>query len=189
MRLGWIGYLAAALLLIAGVTGTVFFATSRFGALQNAFTRVVVPGSIELTLERPGTYTIFHEPESVIDGKLYSAKSISGLAVTVTSLDGGQSLALTPPMGTETYSAGGHSGTAVLVFTVAKPGQYRLAASYPDRPAGPKTVLAISQGFVGSLLTLIFGTIALGLGSVVLSVGIAVATLLVNRRAAVTRAA
>jgi len=183
MRLGWIGYVVATLVLVAGIVGAVFFISSRLGEMQNAFTRVVVPGSIDLTLDRLGTYTVFHEPSSVIDGKLFRAESISGLEVTVTSVEDGRRLALTAPMGSETYSMGGHSGTAILVFTVAKPGRYRLAAAYPDQRAEPRTVLAVSRGFVGSLMSTIFGTLGLGFGSVALATAIGLATFFLGRRA------
>jgi len=64
------GYVLAAICLIAGVSVAVWLGLSVYWRLQNALTRVVVPGNDVLTLDEPGSYTIYHEPESVVDGQL-----------------------------------------------------------------------------------------------------------------------
>lgn len=49
--------------------------------------QVVVPGEMELTLDS-GSYTIFHERQSTVDGRIFSADGIAGLGVTLTSAAG-----------------------------------------------------------------------------------------------------
>jgi hypothetical protein len=183
MRPGRVWYGVAVVVVFVGVGGASYLLFARLGELQDAFTRLVVPGNIDLALDKPGVYTIFHEASSVIDGRLYVADNISGLAVTVTSLEGGEALALRPPVGQQTYSMNGHSGTAVLVFTVVKPGHYRLAAAYDNGRAETRTVLAVARDFVGTLIDSILRTLGLGFGSAALAVAIFLATFFLRRRA------
>jgi hypothetical protein len=149
--------------------------------IEAGMQRFVVPGTIELTLDQSGVTTIFHEPKSVFEGNYYALENISGLRASVTPAAGGASLPLSAPGGSETYDMGGHAGTAVLAFTAPAPGHYRLTVGYSDNRAEPKTVLTVSQGFLGSLLRTVFGGIAIGLGAVVAAVAIAVVTFIKRR--------
>jgi hypothetical protein len=153
------GYVLAAICLLTGVGIAGWFVWTGIGALQAAMTRCVVPGNIDLTLDDPGTYTIFHETESVVDGKLYTTPSIGGLRITVVGADG-KMIAVSTPNFSAHYAVGGHTGDAVLVFSIAAQGRYRLSATYPSGQAEPKTVLAVGRGFVGALLRMIFGALA-----------------------------
>jgi hypothetical protein len=155
---GRAGYVLAAICLLAGLAVAGWLGWSAFAALQNALTRVVVPGTSTLTLDQPGNYTIFHEAESVVDGKLYSVQTISGLRVTMTSEDGTPIDVVVPGM-SSSYAIGGHSGQSVLSFDIAAPGRYRLTAAYADGRTEPKTVLAVAHAFFGRLILAIFGAI------------------------------
>jgi hypothetical protein len=127
--------------------------------------RVVMPGSIVVTLDAPGTYTIYHEADSVVDGKLYSAPNIAGLSVTVTGDGTGAQIPVAVPSMSSSYSVGGHSGKSVLAFEITAPGRYLLSGRYANGRSEPQTVLAVSRGFLGRLLGTIFGAIgAVGLG-------------------------
>jgi hypothetical protein len=127
---------------------------------KNALTRTVVPGASLLSLDEPGTYTIYHEADSVVDGKLYAAASIAGLSVSVTAEANGQAIAVVVPGFSSSYSLGGHSGKSVFAFDIATPGRYRLSAQYAAGNSEPQTVLAVGRGFVGPLIGAIFGAIA-----------------------------
>jgi hypothetical protein len=153
------GYWLAPIPLIAGLALAGWLVWSGVEALQNALTRVVVPGSGVLVLDEPGTYTIYHEADSVIDGKLYSVQDIAGLSVSATEEANGQAIAVTVPGFSSSYTIGGHSGKSVFAFTIAEPGRYRLSAAYSGGQTGPQTVLAVSRGFFGRLLGAIFGAI------------------------------
>jgi hypothetical protein len=156
------GYVLGAICLIAGVSVAIWLGLSAYWRLQGALTRVVVPGNDVLTLAEPGSYTIYHEPESVVDGQLYSAQDIAGLRVTVTDGDG-KPVAVTAPGISSSYTIGGHSGKSVWAFEIAVPGSYRLSAQYPAGRTGPQTVLAIGHDVFWTLFRNIFGAI----GSVV----------------------
>ena len=154
------GYFLAPIPLILGLALAGWLVWSGIAALQGALTRFVVPGTSVLTLDKPGTYTIFHEADSVVDGKLYSAPNIAGLDISVTAEANGQAIAVVVPGFSSTYAIGGHSGKSVLAFTIATPGRYRLSAQYVSGNGGPQTVLAVGRGFVGRLIGTIFSAIA-----------------------------
>jgi hypothetical protein len=155
-----VGYWLAPIPLILGLALAGWLAWTEVAALQNALVRFVVPGTSVLNLDAPGTYTIYHEADSVVDGKLYSAPNIAGLSVNVTAEASGQQMAVVVPGFSSSYSVGGHSGKSVLAFDIATPGRYRLAAAYSGGQSGPQTVLAVSRGFFGRLIGAIFGAIA-----------------------------
>jgi len=167
------GYFLAPVFLLAGLAVAVWLGWSEYNALQNAFVRVIVPGASQLVLDKPGTYTIFHEAESVVDGRLYSVQSIPGLTVTVTAEADGKTVPVVVPSVSSNYTIGGHSGVSVFAFTITQPGRYRLNADYGGH-SGPQTVLAIGQEFIWSLLRTIFGAI----GSVLAGFGVALALVL-----------
>ncbi len=175
------GYVLAAICLLTGVGIAGWFAWTGIGDLRAALTRFVVPGNIDLTLGEPGLYTIFHESESVVDGKLYAAPSIGGLRITVVG-DDGNSIPVANPNFSAHYAVGGHTGEAVLVFSIATPGRYRLSATYPSGQAEPETVLAVGRGFVGALLQMIFGALASAFVGFAAALALALTTYFRRRR-------
>jgi hypothetical protein len=99
------GYVLAAICLLTGVGIAGWFVWTGISDLRGALTRFVVPGNVDLTLDEPGLYTIFHESESVVDGKLYTAPSIGGLRITVVGDDGKTIAVATPNFGAH-YAVG-----------------------------------------------------------------------------------
>ena len=175
------GYVLAALCLLTGVGVAGWFVWTGVDELRAALTRFVVPGNIDLTLDEPGLYTIFHESESVVDGKLYTAPNIGGLPITVVG-DDGKAIAVANPNFRAHYPVGGHTGDAVLVFSIAAPGRYRLSAAYPSGQAEPRTVLAVGRGFVGALLRMIFGALASAFVGFAAALALALTTYFRRRR-------
>jgi hypothetical protein len=175
------GYVLAAICLLTGVGIAGWFVWTGISDLRGALTRFVVPGNVDLTLDEPGLYTIFHESESVVDGKLYTAPSIGGLRITVVGDDGKTIAVATPNFGAH-YAVGAHTGDAALVFSIAAPGRYRLSATYPSGEAEPKTVLAVGRGFVGALLRMIFGALASAFVGFAAALALALTTYFRRRR-------
>jgi hypothetical protein len=174
-------YAASAAIVLIGIALGVAFLWPRLAGLGDDFVRVVVPGAHEIELPEPGSYTIFHEPTGTIDGVLYSASDVSGLRVAL-STAGGDEIALDPAAVSSRYSFGGRTGFSVFGFEIAEAGTYRLSASYDDGRTEPSTILAISSGFVGKLVTTILGFMAILLGSILLAVGIGITTFVRRRR-------
>ncbi len=176
-------YAAAVVLLLAGLASAGWLLWTRLAEIEAGLVRTAVPGSIVLTLDKPGDYTIFHERRSLIDGKLYIADNITGLRIGVTAEATGAALAVEPVRGSESYSFDGHDGEAVLTFAVKQPGRYRLAARFDDGRAEAVTVLAVGHDFLGLLLRTLMGTIGLVLGSIVVAAVIVGITYQQRRRA------
>jgi hypothetical protein len=176
-----VGYVVAAICLLTGLGIAVWFLWTCISELQAGMIRFVVPANIDLTLDEPGAYTIFHESESVVDGKLYSAPSIGGLRITVVG-DDGQRIAVADPGFSAHYRVAGHSGNAVLVFSIAAPGRDRLSATYPSGQAEPKTVLVVGRGFVGRLLGTIVGSLASTFTGFIVALALALTTYFRRRR-------
>lgn len=176
------GYLVALGVFGVGMIGFAAFLFFGLRGLGDELPRFVVPGTTELALNRTGTYTIFHESESVVDGRVYAPADVSGLSVEVVSAETGQSIPLDTPGASSSYTLGGRSGTAVLTFEVEEPGPYRLIASYANG-SGPETVLAVGHGFGRRLFMTVAGAIAIAFGSAGIALAIAVVTFVRRRRA------
>jgi hypothetical protein len=167
--------------LLAGGGGAGLLMWSGLSGLDDGMTRIVVPGTSVLTLSQPGAYTIYHEPESVIDGKIYASENVNGLRVAVAE-DGGEQVTVTSPGMHSTYSIGGHHGVSVLAFEITKPGRYRLTAAYPGGRSEPVAVLAVGQGFVGRLVMTILGAVGSGLIGFFAALTIALVTFFQRRK-------
>ncbi len=165
----WLWYLLAVGVFLAGFVGmgvVVFNSLSRLG---DDLVQIVVPGERELSLEA-GSHTIFHESQSTVDGRIFSADNVAGLGVRLTSAAGEPVTLSQATAGT--YQFGGRRGSAVLQFDIAEPGVYLLSGAYRDGMSGPETVLAVGQGFVGGLVVTILSALAFAFGGAGLAVAI-----------------
>jgi hypothetical protein len=175
--------------LIAG--GVFLFGMLLFGAflflrlrgMGDQLPQLVVPGTSEFMLAETGTYTIFHETGSVVDGLYYAAEDVSGLTVEVVAVETGEAAGLSSPGASTTYDIGGRSGSAVLTFEVAVPGRYRITGAYPGGRTEPATVLAVGHNFGRKLIMTIVSAIAIAFTSFALSAVIAAVTFVRRRRA------
>jgi hypothetical protein len=173
---GRVWYLIAVFVALFGFGCAALFFWSRFDGLTESLIRMSVPGEASIALG-PGTYTVFHEYSSVLDGRLYEARDISGLDVTITNPTG-EKLALRGAANTR-YELAGHKGVSLLEFDADARGGYRLKATY-GAGNGPETVLAVGQGFIWRMFTIILTTI--GIAFVGAGSGIAIASVTYVKR-------
>ncbi|MNE43990.1 hypothetical protein D3C80_1381960 [compost metagenome] len=175
---GW--YALAVIPAICGfaVMGVVLF--TQLSKLDDGLEQIVVPGARELRLE-PGRHTVFLEYSSVVDGRVYRVDQVSGLTVHVAAADGAP-VAVSAPMGSASYSLGGRQGEAINVFDVEQAGAYRISADY-DGAAGPQTVIAVGQGFMGRLFTTILSALGAAFLGMILAAAVVVGVYLARRRA------
>ena len=148
--------------------------------------RVVMPGSGEVTLSAPGTYTLFYEYRSVVGETAYLAPDHAALRVTVTARDTGERVPVTSGWATSRYSVPGHAGVSLAQVRVDRPGVYRIEAAYQDGHDGPRFVLAVGRGAALGLIRNVFVGLGAGLGGSVLALVIA-AVVYVRRRKASRR--
>lgn len=108
--------------------------------------QIIVPGFGEFDLPRAGTYTIFHEYESKVDGVIYHRHKSTHFLIDmkVTELATGTEIPTIVVPTTETYQIGRREGVSWFAFTVERPGRYSLSAAYPGRLQVPKLVAAVT---------------------------------------------
>jgi hypothetical protein len=169
-------FVVAGLIAVAGFVAAGFLVFSGISAVEGRLMQVVMPGSATLTLSQPGTYTIYHETRSVVDGQLYASNSVGGLRVSLRAPDG-SAVPLAPSSGGATYKFGSREGRSVFSFTVATPGEYRITGALPDGRTEPKVVLAVESGLMGGMFQMIGGALGLVFGGLAIAGVIVVITL------------
>ncbi|MDT4966447.1 MAG: hypothetical protein QOJ64_1184 [Acidobacteriota bacterium] len=177
-------YLLALLVLIVGVTAFVIFLIKGIGGITDKLVQMEAPGTAEMNFAEPGTYTIFYEPESVFEGKVYNTRgNFSGVWCTVVSKETNSPVRLDQSSMNTTYTVGNRSGMSLLDFEIDRPGIYEVSAAYRDNPDRPKIVLAIGHGVSKSIATTVIVGIAIMFGTVILALLIGILTLVKRRRA------
>ena len=104
--------------------------------------RVVVPGESTLTFDLPGTYTIFHEYVSTIDGVRYEEERLPS-DLSLRAVAGGAAIEIEPVSFRSRYSLSGEKGVSVYRFTLPEGGDYTLTARYRNPAIEGQTVLSI----------------------------------------------
>ena len=158
-------YLLPVVVVVGALLAMGAFLTDRLSSLGDGLVQIVVPGKMELMLE-PGSYLVFHERRSTVDGRIFSVEDVTDLGVTLASV-AGQPVALAPTSWSSSYELAGRSGSAVLEFEIENPGAYVLSAAYREGVAGPQTVLAVGRAFGSNLLLTVLGSLVIvfaGLG-------------------------
>ena len=154
----WLGGAVA----IVGIAAFVFLLVSRIGGIDDKLSQMLAPGKVEMVFAEPGTYTIFHEHESIFQQRYYSSDEVvSGLAVRVVSVVSGAPVKVEAPGTNANYTIGGRAGVVILEFEIVEPGPYRISAAYADGRRKPQVVLAIGHDFLGELLVTVFGSLAI----------------------------
>lgn len=178
-------YGLAGLIFVGGWVAFGLLLFKNLSGLSEKLQQVVVPGSVELSLTKPGKYTIYYEHESVVGNRVYSTgESVSGLECTVVSKASGTAIPVSRSTVSSTYSIGGRSGRSFLDFRIDTPGIYQLSANYAEGYEGPEVVLAVGQGFATGIVTTIFGALAIVFGSIGLAATIAAVTAYKRHQAA-----
>src|SRR3990172_12214100 len=73
--------------LVAGCVYFGVFLWQNISRIGENLTQVLAPGKSQLTLAKPGKYTIFYEHQSVVGNKVYStSEELSGLECSLVSM-------------------------------------------------------------------------------------------------------
>lgn len=164
-------YLLSLIIFSAGVLTAIVLAVlsvRHFTNLTHSFIRVVVPGTTTIQLAESGTYTIFYEYESNVNGQSFStSRTPPPIEVSIKSAESGAPVTVRTSGTTSSYSIGSRSGISVLSFKIERPGAYQIASNYSAGATGQSVVLAIGHGFardlVGGIAT-IFGSVGIFCG-------------------------
>ncbi len=155
-------YAVAVLIFLFGIGSGIWMIVQAVTGIPDNLVRVMVPGSTKLDLKETGTYTIYHEYRTYLDGQLYETQgSISGLACTVLGESGSENVSVIPSNMNETYSIGTREGEAIYKFSIQDPGSYYFSAAYSDGRSQPRAMLAIGQNIVGNILLAVFAPLTI----------------------------
>jgi len=91
-------YVLPALILVGGAYGFLNVLLKEIGGIEKGLIQMTVPGDQVFALTKTGTYTIFHEYESVMDGRVYSSRGVTfNMKCTVTAEATGEEISVTHP--------------------------------------------------------------------------------------------
>jgi hypothetical protein len=174
-------FVLAGVVAVAGFVAAGFHVVSGLGAIESRLMQVVMPGSVALNLSEPGTYTIYYERKSVVDGRVHVGTGMSGLRLSMRGPGG--DVRLVPNSGGATYTFGGREGRSIYSFTATIPGEYRITGTLPDGRGEPKVVLAVETGLIGGMALMIGGALAMAFGGLAIAGILVIVTLLGRQRA------
>jgi hypothetical protein len=181
------GYLWSGIIFLIGIVGTVALAAVFFfglTGLADDLDRMVAPGQEQVELDDTGTWVLFYEYESRIDGVSYSSqRNPPPMDIEITRVFDGESIPVQTARGESTYSLRHHSGEAIHHFSIDEPGLYELSISYVDEDREGEFVIAYGEGIGRTLLTSIGAFLGAGLVFCLMSVlAIAIAGITFYRR-------
>lgn len=178
----WYGVAAA--VLVVGVGVFIGLLYSGISGMGKAMQRGVVPGQFEVQVEKPGTQIIYHEFQSVMDGKVFSSRQgLQPLQIRVVAKESGTKVSTTKAGANSTYTYGSYSGRSILSFEASQPGTYALSVVYAGNAAGPEFVLAVGPSFGSGLVFTILSAVITLLVTIGLSAVIAIVTFVKRRQA------
>lgn len=105
---------------------------------------LLFPGTHTVNIDEPGSWKLFHESESLIDGRPVDSPPGADLEVSLRSRTTGEELVLKPTRITETYNLPHRNATAIGQFEVKQTGEYELTAKRKDAPEA-EFVLAVGK--------------------------------------------
>lgn len=146
------GYVIALIVFVLGSLGgaalVAVFAYGLFG-LGDDLERMIAPGSEQFELSDTGTYTIYYEYRSRIDGTDYDTdQSTPGLDISITRIADNTDVPVSPSLMSTSYSLTNHAGRSIRTFQVDEPGSYEITVDYREGEAGSDVILAVGQGVV-----------------------------------------
>ena len=143
VRPGKTGYWIALLILILGCGGSGYLIYDGISSIADGLVRAVVPGETPITLDKAGTWVVFHESPSIVDGQTLDAPIPDSAEISLETPSGDR-IPMSFSFGNYNYNLGGRSGVSIGSFRIATPGDYTLVAEWP--PTAPSGETVISMG-------------------------------------------
>lgn len=165
--MGW--YIFGAVLILVGLAGVIVMGVYGVKGVMNTgdkLHRFKIPGSHELQLEKSGTYTVYHEHTSQLDGEMFrtGGTDLNNYKFTLhPKNEPDREISMTSGNGSSSYEFGNRKGTSLFTFTVDKPGKYVFQARKKNREnTGRSTAAVITVG--QNILWKLFKNIGLIMG-------------------------
>jgi hypothetical protein len=174
-------FVLAGVVAIAGFVAAGFHVFSGISGIENRLTQVVMPGSTVLNLKEPGTYTIYYERQSVVDGRVHTGAGMAGLRLSMRGPGG--DVQLVPNSGGATYTFGRREGRSIYSFAATTPGEYRITGTLPDGRGEPKVVLGVESGLMGGMARMVGGAIGMAFGGLAIAGILVIVTVLQRQKA------
>ena len=162
-----IWYLIGSLLIAVGVAG---FITLLVVGLQRTskavvnFARFVVPKEgteAKIRVDQPGTYTLYYEFQSKIDGVTYkAAQDVPADLKIVAKTEVGDELPVTPAPNEVNFSFSGTAGHSVSSVRIPAPGTFVVRVTGGNATA--PYVVSMGKGVLGRLAGDVLGGLAIG---------------------------
>jgi hypothetical protein len=150
------------LLLVVAVGLVVRGVNFSVGPPENP-TRVTAPGTAEITLAQPGTYTISYEHQTVRNEPLTSIPSeVSAMHLELVSTASSAPVSIHALPGDTGHVDGNTADVAIAEFNVDHPGTYALSARYSSGEPGPPASLRIERGSPGDPIVALLSIFAAG---------------------------
>lgn len=159
--------------------------------MRKKLTQVVVPGSAEIHFPESGTYAVYYEYRSVIDGVSYARDEIPArLRCQLRSTGTGEAVMLAHSnVEGNVYVYPERAGVMFKRIAIDQPGVYNFSCQYPDGRSYPKNVMAVGPNLVleffnaarKPIAAMLFGSFALVFSGVISALIIAFVAIKRNR--------
>jgi len=155
-------YLWVPIVFLVFALPSVWLLVTGLADVTEGLVRFTAPGEATITIEDPGSYTVFHEYRSSFEGKVFSGPTtLPGMNIQMVG-PGGVTPVVRASTTDFTYNFGSSAGYAVGSIEIERAGEYNVRSAYTSG-SGDEVVLALGRGkFLSAFLSVggIFGLIA-----------------------------
>src|SRR6476620_4714758 len=107
----------------------------------------IVPGSRDFNLTLPGKYVLWHNYDTIFEGKTYSSNALpGGLLLQISNVTARSIVPLVPDQSTA-VSSGNDARRSIATFTITNSGQYLLSV----RGTAPEMVFSFGKSVFGNI--------------------------------------
>jgi hypothetical protein len=140
-------WVAATITILAGSLIFMYVVLSGVLRGETRFTHFEAPGEVEFSLDRGGTYTIYHELRRTLDNKdVIRPPGIGRLKFQAIRVEGDETLPLLPPQG-GTYKLRRMIAEPLHSFLAPAAGRYRILAVDPENRTEEPFTMIVGQSY------------------------------------------
>lgn len=167
-------FLLAGGIFISGIIYIIYLIFAVVDDFTDSSFRFTTPcNEVSVQLEA-GKYTIYYEYKTYFEDIYFdTGETINGLKLDIKDKINNEEVAVKNSAVNASYTNSNGSGVSVLDFEIEKPGEYVISSSFVDNKH-EKVVLNIGKAMGWGFINSIFGIIGIFLGSIVISVLVAI---------------